>query len=112
MRPRSLDVVYESRRADSEDHVLPIEQTDDPFSNGRQESREQTMIFREAAAPRHRRGPHARVVDLGQLHHLAPGAVAVYSRSHNEGWALARIECGADQIQHARLGTKLGADNP
>ena len=104
VRPRAFDVIGEGRRADRENQILPLEQSDDLLAHRRQESREQPMVLGETAATGHRRPPNARVVALGELHHRVPSAVAIYRGASDERRPLARVERGADLIDHIRLG--------
>jgi len=62
----SLDVVGERRGAEREDHVVVGQLFNDALAHRVQEAGEQAVIFREAAAARHRRHIHAGVVALGQ----------------------------------------------
>ena len=109
MRPGAFDVVGECGSAERKDDIVSRKKTHDLLAHRRKEPGKERMIFRKAAASRHRRAPHCRVVPFGKPHHVAPGAIAINRRADHEGRTQRRVERLADRVQHARLGPDLVA---
>ena len=110
MRALPLDVIGESRRTDGKDQVMPGQQLHDALTHRGQEAGEEAVVFRKAAAARHRRHEDARVVALGQRDSGVPGAVAVHGGADDKRRALGRIQCITQLRQQPGLGPQFGAD--
>ena len=109
MRSGTFDVIGECGSAEREDDIVSREKIHDLLAHRRKEAGKERVILGEAAAPRHRRYPHCRVVPFGEPHHLVPGAVAIDRRPDHEGRTQRRVERLANCVQHAGLGSDLGA---
>ncbi|VWC46888.1 hypothetical protein BLA6860_07458 [Burkholderia lata] len=68
------------------------------------------MVLGEAAAPRHRRDVHARMVTLGEPHDVVPRAGAIDGRADHERGTPRGVERVAEARERVRLGPHGAAD--
>src|SRR2546426_2698542 len=109
MRPGAFDVIAECGGAERKDYIMSRKKIHDLLAHRGKEPGKERVIFGEAAAPRHRRYPHRRVVPFGEPYHVVPGAVAIDRGADHEGRTRRRVEHLANRVQHTRLGSDLGA---
>lgn len=110
MRAEAFDVIGERGRAEREHEIVPVEPCDDLLANRGQEAGEQRMVFRKAAAPRHRRDVHARPVPLGEAHDVVPCSRAIDGRADHERRAPRGVERVAEPRERVGIGPHDAAD--
>jgi hypothetical protein len=105
----TFDVIGECVGANGKDAIVTVEECNDLFAGGGQESRKQRMIFRKPATSAHGRCPNPGVMLLGQANDIVESIVAIDRGARNKDGTFAYIKCVADSFNHPRIWPNLAA---